>query len=349
MGQKILTNWRVITATLFSAVLVFSAYVLARGIEFPATAEASDQSELLQAIAARDSDSDGLTDWEEVLYGTDAHKSDSRNLGTTDGDAVAKGLIVPRAVADVPVATSTAVVNPINYAAEGLTPPTEGTVTDAFAKNFFGLYVSAKQANGGIDLTPEQTDALVEQSMTQFIQNFTPTADFKKISDLQLTRTDPGALRTFAIAAEAVITKYKNAEATKSDLEYFQDLIMGEDATAGEHLVSLSKSYRNSAVALAQIPVPSELAPSYLVIINVIMRMSEIDADLSRVNTDSIAAMLALNQYSSTDLLVQQAFTELARVYASEGVVLASGTPGAAFVNVMSDVEALVQASQNNP
>src|SRR3990167_5251431 len=97
MGQ-ILQNWRVITAILFSAVLIVGAFVLARGIESPSSAQASEETALLHAIATKDSDSDGLPDWEEALYGTDPHNQDSFHLGMSDGEAVAKGLIVPKAI-----------------------------------------------------------------------------------------------------------------------------------------------------------------------------------------------------------------------------------------------------------
>ncbi len=340
MGQKILNNWRVITATLFSVFLVFSAYVLARGIESPLTASASMETELLKAIAVKDSDSDGLSDWEEVLYATDAQNSDSRNLGMTDGEAVEQGLIVPKASTRQVAATSTTVVNPINYAAEGLTPPTEGTVTDAFAKHFFGLYLTAKEANGGNDLTPEQTSALVEQSMTQFIQNFKPSADFKKASDLKISGTGPEALRTFAATAEALLAQYKNTGTAKTDLQYLQDFVLNNDATALPQLASIAKSYRDFATALAKLPVPVELVESDLAIINAIMRLSEINSDFSRIDADPIVAMLALQQYAPTELSAGQAFTELASIYRTAGVVLKGGEPGASFVNAMANLSA---------
>src|SRR3990167_6408014 len=135
MGQ-ILQNWRILVSASLSIVLIVGAFLLARSVESPNSARASTESALLQAIAVRDSDGDGLPDWEEALYGTSPSITDSFNLGMTDGEAVARGLVVPKAIADIPVATS----SPISYNAEGLPlTPAEGTLTAAFAKSFFTI------------------------------------------------------------------------------------------------------------------------------------------------------------------------------------------------------------------
>jgi len=105
---RILGNWRIILATFFSLVLIVGAYVLARGAVSPSIAEASTETALLQAIATRDSTGDGLPDWEKSLYGIpiNATTTDYFHLGMTDGEAVAKGLVVPKAIADVGTASS---------------------------------------------------------------------------------------------------------------------------------------------------------------------------------------------------------------------------------------------------
>ncbi len=74
---RILRHWRVLGAMLISLALVIGAYVTARSVARPPTAQASEESALLKQIATRDADGDGLPDWEEALYGTDTHQSHS--------------------------------------------------------------------------------------------------------------------------------------------------------------------------------------------------------------------------------------------------------------------------------
>ncbi|MCR4333639.1 MAG: hypothetical protein NUV60_01260 [Patescibacteria group bacterium] len=343
MGQ-ILGNWRVIFATFFAMVLVVGSFMLAHNIESPSLAQASAESALLQAIATKDSDDDGLPDWEEALYGTDSHITDTFKLGMTDGEAVAKGLVIPKAIADISIGTSTPSANSeVDYKAAGIKAPTEGTLTDAFAKTFFTLYVAAKQANGGRDLTSDQTSALASQTMDQLSRDFAPAADFKTVADLNVSGSGPDALHSFAILAETVMKK-NASDARMSDLEYFQAAVQQDDASARTHLASLSKSYRDTAVGISILSVPQELADVDLSIINALVRLSKIYGDFARVNTDPLSAMLALQQYRQTELEAEQAFATLAHIYAANGIVLPAGEPGALFVNVIANIGVRQQA-----
>lgn len=348
MGQ-ILQNWRISSSILFSAVIVAGAYLLVLNIESPDFAQASVESALLQAIAAKDADNDGLPDWEEVLYGTDTREIDTFNLGMTDGEAVAKGLIVPKAIADISIATSTPSGDDgIDYAAIGVSPPTEGSLTDAFAKKFFALYLSAKQANGDRDLNGDQTNALANEAIIQLSQAVAPTSDFKKMSDIKVSGTGPDALRAYAAAAEAVLVKNKS-DATMSEIEYLQSALQDKNSSAPTHLAALAKTYRDSAAGLAALPVPQELAADHLAIVNSIMRLGEIDGDFARVNVDPLSAILALQQFPSAELAGEKAFANLAKIYAAEGVVLQAGTPGASYVNLMANITAQQRAAAKKP
>jgi len=328
---RILENWRVLAAGLFAVALIGGAYLLARGITSPPAVEASTETALLKAIAAKDSDNDGLPDWGEALYGADPRNADSFNLNMTDGEAVAKGLVVPKAIADISFATSTSDAG-------------GGTLTDLFAQNFLAVYLAAKQANSGTELTTDQTNVLAEQTVSQFLETFVPASDVKTSEDIKISGTGPDALRTFAAVAEAVFKNNPN-DATMSDLEYLQQAIDG-DTDAPAHLASLAKTYRSSAAGLAVLPVPQELAADILTIVNAITRLGGIYNDFARVNTDPLASMLALQQYQQTELAAEQAFINIAHTYSAEGVILPAGTPGALFVNLMANIGAR-QAAQN--
>ncbi len=335
--EGVYKNWRVLTATLFAAILVIGAYMLAHGFESPATVEASTETALLQAIATKDSDGDGLPDWEESLYGTDPKVADTFNLGMSDGAAVAKGLIVPKAIADIPSATSTPGMDAAEYAAEGLTPPTAGTLTSAFAQSFFTLYVATKQANGGAALSEEQTSSITNQALTSLSASIAATPDFKSATDIRVSGSGPEALKAFAVNAEAVLLK-NTADASTTDIKYLQAALIDNDDTAFVHLESISKMYRGSAAGLAALSVPGELAETDLSLINTLMRLSEIDSDFSHATTDPLATMFALQQYMKTVTALQTAFENIGKVYAGVGVRLPAGLPGASFVNVIADI-----------
>ena len=89
---------------------------------------------------------------------------------------------------------------------------------------------------------------------------------------------------------------------------------------------------------------PKELAADDLTVINSMMRIGEITSDFARVNADPLAAMLALDQYSQTVLNLENAFIDIGNIYKTDGISLSAGTPGASFVNLISDMEAKQKA-----
>ncbi len=334
---KIPGTWRILGATILSAAFIVGAYVFAQGVGAPPVAQASTETALLQAIATKDSNGDGLPDWEKALYGipVNATTTDYFHLGMTDGEAVARGLIVPTAIANIPVATS----SPSASGGSLPPPPEAGTITAAFTKNFLTLYLSAKQANGGAPLSQADTMTIAQEALNQLAQMVTAAPDFKSARDLTVSGSGPDALRTFAAAAEAIFLK-NTSNATTTEINYLKYAVEGNDATALTHIASISKAYRDAAAGLAALPVPKELSTADLMLINALARMSQITSDFARATTDPLAAILALKQYPQAVLALNTAFTYIGTTYKDAGITLPTGTPGASFVNLVADIAA---------
>jgi len=343
---RILEHWRIPAATLFSVALIIGAYVLARGVESPPMAQASAETVLLQAIAAKDSDHDGLPDWEEALYGTNPNNIDSFNLGMTDGEAVAKGLVVPKAIADVPVATS----SPASLDLDGLPPPpAEGTLTAAFAQNFFNFYLAAKQANGGEDLSGSQMNDVASQTLSSLSTTVKIAPDFKSLHDLKIfSDPDAAGLVAFAESADEVMIK-NTTNATTSEINYLKNALLNNDTAALPYISSIAKTYRDTAAGLAVLPVPTELANADLMLINAMMRLSEIINDFTLVNSDPLAAMLALSQYPQAVPALATAFLSIGNAYVTAGVSFPADAPGARFVNIVKNFAMSQQAAALKP
>ena len=344
MGQ-ILQNWRILVSASLSIVLIVGAFLLARSVESPNSARASTESALLQAIAVKDSDGDGLIDWEEALYGTSPNITDTFSLGMTDGEAVTKGLIVPKAIADISLATSSIASMPTDGSLPP--PPAEGTLTAAFAKNFFTLYLSVKQANGGADLSESEMASIANEALNSLSSAITQAPDFKSAKDIKVLGSGADALMEFAVNAEAVLMK-NTSNATTSEINYLKSAVENNDDTALPHIASIAKAYRDSAVGLSALSVPMELADSALALVNSLMRVSEITSDFARVNDDTLATILALQQYPQAVLDLGNAFININKIYRTDGISLPAGTPGASFVNLVVDI-ANEQAAAKKP
>ena len=344
MGQ-ILQNWRILVSASLAVVLIVGSFLLAKSVESPNSAQASTESALLQAIATKDSDGDGLTDWEEALYGTSPNITDTFNLGMTDGEAVTKGLIVPKAIADISVATS----SPSYLNSEGLPPPpAESTLTAVFAKSFFTLYLSAKQENSGADLSESEIANIANEALDSLSSAVIIAPDFKSAKDLKISGSGADALKKFAVDAEAVFLK-NTSNASKSEIMYLQDAVQKNDTNALSHISSIAKAYRDSAVGVSVLPVPIELADSILSLVNSLMRVSEISTDFTRVNDDTLTAILALKQYPQAVLDLGNAFISIGKIYKASGVSLSDGEDGGSFVNLIAEVADKQAAEKTKP
>ncbi len=340
MKERIIGNWRALSATFFSVVLIAGVYIVVRGVESPSTALASAESALLQAIATKDSDGDGLSDWEESLYGTSPIIVDTSRLGMTDGEAVAHGLIVPLAIADIPTTAS------VDTDSDGLPPaPAEGTLTAAFAKTFFALFVKAKEASGGADLSEGEMQQVADEALSSISTFMDIAPDFKSAKDLTVSGSGSDALKAFAINAEAILLNNKTV-ATTSEIHYLKRVVENGDVTALPYISAIAKVYRDSAVGLAVLPVPTELVEDHLAIMNAMMRISGITTDFTRVNDDPLATILALKQYPQAVLDLGNAFIHIGMIYKTAGVSFPESSPGASFVNLIIDVAASQQAAK---
>lgn len=343
---KCLRHWKVFGAALVSVLLIVGAVYLSRDGLVP-TASASSEEELLKTLATKDSDRDGLPDWEESLYGTDPQKADSNGLGMTDGEAVRAGLIVPKAIADISN-TPGGVSGTNPYDPSLPAPPAEGTLTAAFTQEFLLRYVEAKEENGREPLTPLQIKAIADETIAVLATVVVRAPDFKSLKDLSITDSSPEAMLEYAKKAEAAMKAHAGT-ARAGELAYLKRALEGtEPEDALVQLASIAKTYRETAAGLAAIPVPGTLAPHHLAIVNTLMRSSEISNDFARVSSDPLAAMLGLQQYPDTALAIGEAFIAIGNTYRDAGITLTADTPGASFVNLMVDLAAK-QAAQAAP
>ncbi|MGH7175354.1 MAG: hypothetical protein ACREGR_03280 [Minisyncoccia bacterium] len=329
-------EWRTLGASALAVVMIGGAFMLARGAGQPTLAEAASATALLAQISSRDSTGDGLPDWEKPLYGIplDATTTDYFNLGMTDGEAVAKGLIVPKA----PTPGAPAIATTTASLVDGVGPAAPGSLTAAFAQNFFALYVSAEEQNGG-SLTTDQVNALASQALDTLASDVSPAPDFATAAQIKISGSGPDALKAYAAAAEQTFIAHEGAPVSESELQYLQDFLNG-DSSALANLQVIATSYLDTATGLAAMSVPQEAAAPHLALVNALARMGENVEDFSHVDTDPLRAILALEQYPQSVLALTDAFNGIAAAFTAENVVLARGTPGAEFVNAMAIITA---------
>jgi hypothetical protein len=323
-------NGKILGAVFFSAVLIVGAYTVARGVQAPSIAQASTEAELLKQIAARDSDADGLSDWEEALYGTDAFKADTRGLGMTDAQAVATGLIIPKRNYD----SSTAPSSPTsgNTIDPSLIVPAEHTITKALSEDLTTSYASAVANSPNGHLTEADMQKLRNRLIGLLDETLVPSPDFLSYRELKVSGSGEDALKAFAIAAEAVFMANKAKVNNKGEIAHLKDALQNDDKLALGYIVGISMLYYKAAVGLSVLPVPEELVDADKALINALYRLSLITADFTRAYSDPLLVMHALKQYPGAVQNLGDALIRINTVYKTSGVKINESEPGASFV-----------------
>jgi hypothetical protein len=310
-----------------AVVLIGTAYV-SSGPSFLSAKSVGAESthDLLVSYASKDTDSDGLPDWQEALYGTDPQNAHSVNVSVTDGEAVAQGLVAPK----FRNATST----PVD--ASVIPGPDAGpqTLTDQFGKELFGQYLKAR---GQGQPTSADVATFVEQGVAQLKQNQVIPDTFNQ-GQVKVSGTGPDALLSYASSVEVVFIK-TNVDPNKSDLDYFSDAVNKGDVAALSKVKQYAQADALGARSLMNISVPKELASSHIKLANALMRVSQSLSDMSLLSSDPLRAMLGMATYADAARGVTLALVEMQSVYATEHVQTSPGVTGNAFYNLIKNVQ----------
>lgn len=325
---------RITAASVLALIMVSAAYLLS-GPNFLTSraANAASTDALLQAYAAKDTDADGLPDWEEALYGTDPNKAISNSFGIPDGQAAREGKLTPNALASQLPNGDQGTSTPFTDADFGGTPaPAPGSITEQFSREFLQQYVAA--SNG------QPMDAATQQ---QLVTNLLSTIG-QKVSG---TMTSSYALVDVHTNTSVSLTQY--AASVESALQDNSTTDMGdpydlmltaiestdskEQASAAADLVKVSRVFASMAVQLRSTSVPPSLASAHVLLVQSIEMLSRSTAIISVYQKDPLATLGALQTYSTASDSFSAAFGQLATSLIGTGEP-AKGTPGYLIVSL---------------
>ena len=203
-------------SVVIALVLVVGAYILSGRHVTDGTQAVSAEStdELLKAYAAKDTDADGLADWEEALYGTNPRDAHSVRENLTDGQAVAQGLATPR-YAGQPAADSAS--SPVEVPGPAAAAD---SLTEQFARLFFNNYMATR---GDTPPSADQAQAFVQDAVKSLEQTRVRPDAFS-VSDIQVSGTGAVALKAYAAQADAAFGAH-TVQLPFGELAYFSDAV----------------------------------------------------------------------------------------------------------------------------
>jgi hypothetical protein len=313
----------IVGALVIAGVLIGGAYLLSgnpSSLFDTQTANAESTQQLLQSYSQKDSDGDGLPDWEEALYGTDPNNPHSFSPTLTDGQAVAEGLIKPKF--STTTATST---DATNSDIPGVAPAS-GSMTDQFAQNLFGQFISQ---SGGTDPSASDIDTFAQEAMQEEVDNHTHTNKFS-LSDVKVSGTGSQALLTYAAGADSVLAA-NTVPTAESEVDYFSDAMERNDTSALAKVAAIGNAYTTYANGFSQLSVPSEAQGADLEIINAMSNLGDDITDMSMGNTDPLRAYLGLQQYEIDAPNLTKAYADMYVVFAKENITTSYSDSSSAF------------------
>jgi len=255
-----------------------------------------------------DQDGDGLLDWEEELWRTNPHDSDTDGDGTSDGVEVKKN-------------RNPLVAGPSDFIVSGSTAdfllaqrgsgPQPGNLSDQLSQGLFITYVDGKEGKTSGSEQAEQIVDLAEQAI-----GGVTFREFYTESDIKTTpATDSISLKTYA-----------NSFA-QTQLTLIENLIDADGSVSGRETF-VSTIYRDHARTLAQLTVPTSLLESHILVANSYANLGANLYSVEEYDLDPAKAIFSLQQYDILRVDIENLMKLFPPFFRSNGIVFNNNEPG---------------------
>lgn len=258
----------------------------------------------INALIQRDTDGDGVPDWEEALWGTDKNNK-------TSFDGISDLTYIQNKKGELKVNQNDSANQNLNE-------------TDRFARDFFTAYVAMK-TSGQVDNTA------INNFSNALGQKIVDSAVIDKYSekDIKITKSaEPKDQEDYYITAGNLFETYKNA-GVGSELEVAGVMASTgniEDNQNQSSLLKISEAYQEFAQKLLLVPVPKSLTEYHLQIINSANNTGVAVLNMSKMMTDPVTGISGISQYEkySEDLITS--VNDLEAFLTTNGIIPSDST-----------------------
>ncbi|MBI4224735.1 MAG: hypothetical protein HY617_00215 [Candidatus Sungbacteria bacterium] len=300
------------------AVLVLAVLVMVGGtVFFIQTKKQSASEQARFAIAdpkareeqlkklQQDSDSDLLRDWEEVLYHSDPHNSDTDGDGTPDGEEVKLGRDPAIAGPNDLMATST----PLQNAPDGKPQNLTRQLAEQIAKEMIVRRIANPDIPFDTDLTAQNLVDTAFGSMPDKTQH--PLTE----KDILIGRDDSkAAAQAYQTAMVRIVETNSKSLAAKPYVQIFTEAMQTQQYEKLNALDPYLAEYNRIVIELKKLPAPPRFAKLHLEYVNIIISQAAITQKMRGAGSDPLNGVLALQQY----VTLQEQFKALLNKFTDE-------------------------------
>ncbi|MEX0931496.1 MAG: hypothetical protein WDZ88_01975 [Candidatus Paceibacterota bacterium] len=281
-------------------------------------------STFTDTLVSQDSDSDGLADWEEVVWGTDAQNPDTDGDGTLDGEEVLLGRD-PRK----PAPNDRIDLEAENRKQQQIQADANISETDKLAQDVFTEYLALK--NSGTAVTDEE---IVSQIATHIKNSSAPTGEPYTQNDVQSISTNTQTLRVYAETMGTLLS-VNSPKTGGSEIELLQRALNGGGQREIDGIIEISRLYGAIADGAREVSVPSDLVDTHIALVTNLTAMEQVIFDLSFALKDPLRAVNATSVYVKVLDNVTASLNKISFYYSEKGISFEQGTSGYLFIHAI--------------
>lgn len=254
----------------------------------------------IDAAAEKDTDGDGVKDWEETFKksGTANASAGSGGSGTSADQNTKDASNEPK------------------------------TKTEEISRNLFSEYMQLKQSG---KLNQDTMTNLVNKAVSQVdmggLNTYSPS-DIKTIPD-----TDVIGAKNYANALVTIREKYRDLY-KQNQIIIVAKAINFDDPASIESIDSTSKLYESSAREMAKLIVPKSLVASHVALLNDYVTSAEGLGDLARLKTDPILALAGIQRHVDSAKQEPEIFSGISQFFLSRGLFFSSDEAGSRITKI---------------
>ena len=251
----------------------------------------------LEELAVKDTDTDGVPDWEEALWGTDPKNPDTKGDGLGD-----KKYIDGRRSA--------------LSQGGGSMEDKKLNDTDIFARDFFTAILSLRQEG---NLNSGSISSLSETVLKNAAVK-TVLPDTFTVSNLSFYKDDSKTnLKKYHTEISKILTKYKDS--LGGELETMGIVIDTEGREGLDDLKSAGLGYESMARALMKIKIPPSATALHLELSNDALNTSIAISNMSKLYDNPLLGLIGIGQQNIYSPKMIQTLENLATYFAKSGII----------------------------
>lgn len=263
--------------------------------------------------AQKDTDNDGLKDWEEDLWKTDKTNSDTDGDGTPDGEEVRNKRNPTKAGPGDEYKSIEE--SPLGDIAKEIEAEKNLTLTDIFARDFMSGYFALKDAG---QYTNETRDKFIK---TLFASVDTLPAEEKyTLADLTITeKSDVETLKNYGNEVSGILRRFYESS-LGDELRILDNAVKKEDADELHKLEQFAERYKKLATDLLKTKTPFIVADTHLGFLSGYRGLGEALSGMTTILNDPMGGTAYVKKYQDNTEFIDKAFADLKSYFSRAGV-----------------------------